>query len=106
MGYDPCTENYAEIYFNRPDVQKALHANISGIIPHNWTGCRYAKNSFTKFTYNILKWPIQVPMQMEQLLGDRDNLGIIPLGTHLWPLQLNLGRWNEDFVHVSEDRHQ
>ena len=65
MGYDPCTENYAEIYFNRPDVQKALHANISGIIPHNWTGCRYAKNALTKFTYNTLKWPIQVPMQME-----------------------------------------
>ncbi|KAG9143700.1 hypothetical protein Leryth_018868 [Lithospermum erythrorhizon] len=28
-GYDPCTENYAEKYFNRPDVQKALHANDS-----------------------------------------------------------------------------
>lgn len=40
MGYDPCSENYAEIYFNRPDVQKALHANVSGLIPYNWTGCR------------------------------------------------------------------
>ncbi|KAF3322308.1 serine carboxypeptidase-like 35 [Carex littledalei] len=26
-GYDPCTEEYATIYFNRPDVQRALHAN-------------------------------------------------------------------------------
>ncbi|XP_031249604.1 serine carboxypeptidase 24-like [Pistacia vera] len=37
-GYDPCTENYAEKYYNRPDVQKALHANITGI-PYKWTAC-------------------------------------------------------------------
>lgn len=37
-GYDPCLGNYAEIYFNRPDVQEALHANTTGIA-YNWTGC-------------------------------------------------------------------
>ncbi|GAA0154879.1 serine protease [Lithospermum erythrorhizon] len=37
-GYDPCTENYAEKYFNRPDVQKALHANVTSI-PYKWTAC-------------------------------------------------------------------
>ncbi|KAJ0965836.1 hypothetical protein J5N97_026974 [Dioscorea zingiberensis] len=37
-GYDPCTENYAENYYNRPDVQKAMHANITGI-PYKWTAC-------------------------------------------------------------------
>ncbi|KAK4783307.1 hypothetical protein SAY86_007681 [Trapa natans] len=37
-GYDPCTENYAEKYYNRRDVQKALHANITGI-PYKWTAC-------------------------------------------------------------------
>ncbi|XP_031268538.1 serine carboxypeptidase-like 25 isoform X1 [Pistacia vera] len=37
-GYDPCTEKYAEIYYNRPDVQKALHANITKI-PYMWTAC-------------------------------------------------------------------
>ncbi|KAL5723254.1 Serine carboxypeptidase-like 25 [Ranunculus cassubicifolius] len=37
-GYDPCTESYAEIYYNRPDVQKALHANITRI-PYKWTAC-------------------------------------------------------------------
>eukprot|EP00249_Psilotum_nudum_P000929 c13136_g1_i1 orf=52-1518(+) len=36
--YDPCSENYAEIYFNRPDVQESLHANITGI-PYKWTAC-------------------------------------------------------------------
>lgn len=38
-GYDPCTENYAEKYFNRLDVQKAMHANSTGI-PYKWTACR------------------------------------------------------------------
>ncbi|KAM5548223.1 serine carboxypeptidase 24 [Rosa sericea] len=37
-GYDPCTENYAEKYYNRPDVQKAMHANITKI-PYKWTAC-------------------------------------------------------------------
>ncbi|WCJ30114.1 Serine carboxypeptidase 24 [Euphorbia peplus] len=37
-GYDPCTENYAEKYFNTPQVQKALHANITKI-PYKWTAC-------------------------------------------------------------------
>ncbi|RWR91217.1 serine carboxypeptidase 24 [Cinnamomum micranthum f. kanehirae] len=37
-GYDPCTENYAEKYFNRLDVQRAMHANLTGI-PYKWTAC-------------------------------------------------------------------
>ncbi|KAJ0096021.1 hypothetical protein Patl1_16369 [Pistacia atlantica] len=30
-GYDPCIINYATDYFNRPDVQEALHANVTKI---------------------------------------------------------------------------
>lgn len=37
-GYDPCTENYARKYYNRKDVQKALHAN-STAIPYKWSPC-------------------------------------------------------------------
>ncbi|KAL4181915.1 hypothetical protein AMTRI_Chr12g239790 [Amborella trichopoda] len=37
-GYDPCTENYAERFYNSPDVQRALHANTTRI-PYKWTGC-------------------------------------------------------------------
>ncbi|KAK9098190.1 hypothetical protein Syun_025235 [Stephania yunnanensis] len=37
-GYDPCTENYAEKYYNKPEVQKALHANTTHI-PYKWTAC-------------------------------------------------------------------
>lgn len=38
-GYDPCTAEYSEVYFNRPDVQAALHANVTKI-GYNWTRCR------------------------------------------------------------------
>ncbi|KAG4939353.1 hypothetical protein JHK82_045081 [Glycine max] len=37
-AYDPCTERYSTLYFNRPEVQKALHANVTGI-PYSWAGC-------------------------------------------------------------------
>ena len=40
FGYDPCTETYAEKYYNRLDVQKAMHANTTGI-PYRWTSCRF-----------------------------------------------------------------
>jgi serine carboxypeptidase-like clade 2 len=38
-GYDPCTEKYSRKYYNLPEVQKALHANVTGI-PYAWVGCR------------------------------------------------------------------
>ncbi|OAY72198.1 Serine carboxypeptidase-like 34, partial [Ananas comosus] len=37
-GYDPCVSDYSEIFFNRPDVQEALHANVTHI-GYNWTHC-------------------------------------------------------------------
>ncbi|XP_058004559.1 serine carboxypeptidase-like 34 isoform X2 [Hevea brasiliensis] len=37
-GYDPCASDYTEIYLNRPDVQEALHANLTKI-PYPWTHC-------------------------------------------------------------------
>ncbi|KAJ6290422.1 hypothetical protein OIU78_026203 [Salix suchowensis] len=42
-GYDPCTEKHAEIYYNRPDVQKELHANVTKI-PYKWTACSEVLN--------------------------------------------------------------
>ncbi|KAF3561342.1 hypothetical protein DY000_02019483 [Brassica cretica] len=38
-GYDPCTEGYTEKYFNRKDVQVALHANVTNL-PYPYTPCR------------------------------------------------------------------
>ncbi|XP_043700880.1 serine carboxypeptidase-like 27 isoform X2 [Telopea speciosissima] len=37
-AYDPCTERYSTMYFNRPEVQKAIHANVTGI-PYRWDTC-------------------------------------------------------------------
>lgn len=37
-AYDPCTERYSQIYFNLPEVQKAMHANITGI-NYPWKTC-------------------------------------------------------------------
>ncbi|XP_059633362.1 serine carboxypeptidase-like 34 [Cornus florida] len=37
-GYDPCASDYTEVYMNRPDVQEALHANVTNI-PYPWTHC-------------------------------------------------------------------
>ncbi|XP_031497081.1 serine carboxypeptidase-like 26 [Nymphaea colorata] len=39
QGYDPCYSPYAEDYFNRQDVQIALHANTSGNVPGKWKTC-------------------------------------------------------------------
>ncbi|KAG2707868.1 hypothetical protein I3760_05G165900 [Carya illinoinensis] len=37
-GYDPCSQTYATEYFNRQDVQEALHANVTKI-PYPWIHC-------------------------------------------------------------------
>lgn len=56
-GYDPCTENYAEKYYNRPEVQKAMHANVTGI-PYKWTACRFSYQlSLPFFSFLILNFP-------------------------------------------------
>nr|XP_048328420.1 serine carboxypeptidase-like 31 isoform X2 [Ziziphus jujuba var. spinosa] len=37
-GYDPCLDGYAKTFYNRPDVQKALHVS-NGIQLKNWSIC-------------------------------------------------------------------
>ncbi|CAI9097011.1 OLC1v1033293C2 [Oldenlandia corymbosa var. corymbosa] len=44
-GYDPCTEEYVETYFNREDVQKAIHANLTKL-SYPYTPC---SNVITKW---------------------------------------------------------
>lgn len=38
-GYDPCLDKYAATYYNRADVQKALHVS-DGLILKNWSICK------------------------------------------------------------------
>jgi len=44
-GYDPCASDYTEAYLNIPEVQKALHANVTKI-PYPWTHCRFSTTLF------------------------------------------------------------
>ncbi|KAL2460225.1 Serine carboxypeptidase-like 40 [Abeliophyllum distichum] len=37
-GFDPCSGDYVFTYLNTPEVQKALHANVTGI-PGPWDSC-------------------------------------------------------------------
>jgi serine carboxypeptidase-like clade II len=37
---DPCTNHYVSSYLNRPEVQRALHANTTGL-GYPWMDCRY-----------------------------------------------------------------
>ncbi|KAL3651892.1 hypothetical protein CASFOL_004894 [Castilleja foliolosa] len=38
FNFDPCSENYVYAYLNRPEVQKALHSNVTSI-PYDWQPC-------------------------------------------------------------------
>jgi hypothetical protein len=42
-SYDPCTESHSTVYYNRPEVQRALHANVTagaGAMNYTWATCR------------------------------------------------------------------
>ncbi|KAF5735596.1 serine carboxypeptidase-like 25 [Tripterygium wilfordii] len=62
-GYDPCTEKYAEVYYNRLDVQKALHANTTRI-PYKWTACNEVLNR----NWNDTEFSI-LPIYREMIAG-------------------------------------
>jgi serine carboxypeptidase-like clade 2 len=46
-SYDPCTESHSTVYYNRPEVQRALHANVTGI-NYTWVTCRFLLVLMTK----------------------------------------------------------
>lgn len=39
-GYDPCLDDYAKTFYNRADVQEALHVS-DGQQLKNWSICKY-----------------------------------------------------------------
>ena len=43
-NFDPCSDYYVNAYLNDPDVQKALHANVTRL-DHPWSACRYTSPS-------------------------------------------------------------
>ncbi|KAG0487942.1 hypothetical protein HPP92_006753 [Vanilla planifolia] len=45
-AYDPCTVRYAQVYYNLPEVQTALHANVTGL-NYTWKDCRLVLYGFS-----------------------------------------------------------
>lgn len=92
--YDPCIDNKVDVYLNKPEVQAALHANQSGVLPGPWQDCT---RDITYSRADLLSGMIPVYqeiMERADLLiwvfsGDVD--GIVPvLGSRRWIESLNL----------------
>lgn len=81
--YHPCVDNYLTTYLNRPDVQQAIHANIS----YPWSDC----SSLVKYNYSDVEKSV-IPLY-EKFLGtdlsilvySGDVDAIVPTpGTRAW----------------------
>ncbi|KAF6165042.1 hypothetical protein GIB67_000626 [Kingdonia uniflora] len=111
-GYDPCTEKHAEVYYNRPDVQRALHANVTKI-PYKWTACSDTLNrNWNDTAVSILpiyKEMIASGLRIWVFSGDVDSvvpvtatrfsLGRLKLATKIpwypWYVKKQVGGWTE-----------
>lgn len=75
MGYDPCTQTYATEYFNREDVQKALHANVTGV-PYPYSLCRNSINDAWKDSdltvVPVVKKLVEAGLRIWIFSGDTD----------------------------------
>ncbi|KAJ1702067.1 hypothetical protein LUZ63_001846 [Rhynchospora breviuscula] len=75
MGYDPCVSDYSEVYFNRKDVQKALHANTTNI-GYNWTHCSDAIGNWSDSASTLvptLKKLVKGGLRVWVMSGDTDG---------------------------------
>ncbi|KAG8067613.1 hypothetical protein GUJ93_ZPchr0005g14835 [Zizania palustris] len=79
-SYDPCTERHSTVYYNRPEVQKALHANVTGI-NYTWATCSDTLNSnwgdAPRSMLHIYKELIAAGLRIWVFSGDTD--AVMPL---------------------------
>ncbi|XP_020672568.2 serine carboxypeptidase-like 27 isoform X1 [Dendrobium catenatum] len=79
-AYDPCTYRYAELYYNHPEVQRALHANVTGL-NYPWKECSdiIAQNwgDSPKSMLPIYKELIAAGLRIWIFSGDADS--VVPL---------------------------
>ncbi|KAJ0697327.1 putative carboxypeptidase D [Helianthus annuus] len=73
-GFDPCTQDYIESYMNIPQVQKAFHANVTGLSGH-WEDCNGDIDSrvavtTTKYAIKKLTTTIKTPWYPWYLKGE------------------------------------
>uniref|UniRef100_A0A803LRX6 Uncharacterized protein n=1 Tax=Chenopodium quinoa TaxID=63459 RepID=A0A803LRX6_CHEQI len=86
-GYDPCASDYTDAYMNRPDVQAALHANVTKL-PYPWTHCNNNITSWSDSPSSILptiKELIAKGLRIWIFSGDND--GRIPVTSTRYTLR-------------------
>ncbi|CAD6247007.1 unnamed protein product [Miscanthus lutarioriparius] len=73
--YDPCVDYHVFDYLNRADVQKALHANVTGI-PYNWEPCSDALSNWTDSppsTLPAIRHLVDAKLRVWVFSGDTDD---------------------------------
>ncbi|PSC70972.1 serine carboxypeptidase 24-like [Micractinium conductrix] len=101
-AYDPCIDSETEAYLNRPDVQRALHANVSGKLPGPWQDCtpriKYSRSDLLSSMLPVYRRLLKQGIRIMVYSGDVD--AIVPvIGTRNWIRELDLpvtphGRWH------------
>nr|XP_043611432.1 serine carboxypeptidase-like 31 [Erigeron canadensis] len=75
-GYDPCLDDYAKSYYNKPDVQKALHVG-DGLQLKNWSSCNmdifYGWKQTKDSVLPIYKKLIDAKLRIWVYSGDTDG---------------------------------
>lgn len=80
VGVDVCMSHERAFYFNLPEVQKALHANRTGL-PYSWTMCseflQYSRPDESIDILPLLKMIIKHRIPVWVFSGDQDS--VVPL---------------------------
>ncbi|XP_031247611.1 serine carboxypeptidase II-2 [Pistacia vera] len=113
--YDPCTEKHSVVYFNRPEVRKALHV-IPAAAPAKWDTCSDLVSSNWKDSprsvLDIYHELIHHGLRIWMFSGDTD--AIIPVTStrysidalklptitpwHAWYDEGQVGGWTQDYA--------
>lgn len=91
--YDPCIDSEAQVYLNRPEVQRALHANVSGELPGPWQDCTpvisYSRKDLLASMLPVYRELLESGIKIMVYSGDVD--AIVPvIGTRNWIRSLRL----------------
>ncbi|KAK9049381.1 hypothetical protein SSX86_031649 [Deinandra increscens subsp. villosa] len=113
-GYDPCLDDYAKGYYNKPEVQKALHVS-DGLQLKNWTICNmdifYGWSQSKDSVLPIYKKLIDAKLRIWVYSGDTDgrvpvlstryslsSLGLpITRAWRPWYNQKQVGGWLQEY---------
>ncbi|KAL3160668.1 hypothetical protein ABBQ32_010584 [Trebouxia sp. C0010 RCD-2024] len=107
--YDPCVDNEVEIYFNRQDVQKAMHANTTGM-PGPWLGCNpliaYSMDDLVASMLPTYRDILRHKADLDILIFSGDVDGSVPvMGTRRWVASLQLPivkEWRPWYSHTGQ----